>query len=1058
MQSDVAMVVHVNGGHAMMEDVSSAQNHSGQLGPPGGSMGMGGKMNADDQTQRPQYSIPGILHFIQHEWARFEMERAQWDVERAEFQARIAFLQGERKGQENLKNDLIRRIKMLEFALKQERIKAHKLKYDSDPNPTELKAPVFDDINKDEPMDGEMFITSNSNVSWRQGRQLLRQYLQEIGYTDTILDVRSARVRTLLGLGPANTGSGQTEEKSPHPTVNGGGSGTPGEPVKRPSDTQRRVPGKKMANVAENTLLDAEASVLATFDFLATENVDMDDEEDNFSDEMEDAVSADDEAEERMDNRRIKSKTLGAGDDLGDADSESVLTEFDFLGPDSGEGGREARSQGDGSDWGKRPFFPLASALSNLPSSQCHLALRCSRSSLLDRECLSLARHVECIESSITTRLGLGTDRARLHASTLSNLAGEMRTGRMHVTKADSGCHDPCSFELMRVTLAGLSCDNADRAATLDVGRFSNFRTPKYEIFRTLRVFDCSQAQAEHQCGACVQSVSRIRPAHKWGNPLDCVTPVIPTTSSASFPKKGMSLNGGGCGGNTDGSEEDEEEEEEMTGEQWGADPQLISQLVEEYRRERKGRKGAPSQSESSPLPPSLFPPSPMSLSFSFLEGRPSSSPSASSSSSSFTSGSGDSMLNGSGQPQQGTRLGYAPFLEEAEDNGSSCSSPQVETGITLSPPRPRRPLMGAPGVDEDNIDAALGLGELAGLTVNNEAESSYDISATKESFRKTWNAKYTLRSHFDGVRALAFHPVEPVLITASEDHTLKLWNLQKTVPAKKTAALDVEPVYTFRGHAGPVLCLAMSATGEQCFSGGLDHTIRCWNVPSSAIDPYDAFEPGVLSATLWGHTDAVWSLSMHAAKLQLLSCSGDGTVRLWSPHSKVPLLHTYTAPETGGCARTSGDRRRGVRMGTRATYTLETSSPRLTRSRLTRSRLTRSRLTYTLETYTCHAYAANEVVMFVLAVPPCAGKMVHSMVAHLDAVTSLAIDPNGLYLLSGSHDCSIRLWNLDNKTCVQEITSHRKKFDESIFDVAFHPSKPYIASAGADALAKVFV
>lgn len=59
---------------------------------------------------------------------------------------------------------------------------------------------------------------------------------------------------------------------------------------------------------------------------------------------------------------------------------------------------------------------------------------------------------------------------------------------------------------------------------------------------------------------------------------------------------------------------------------------------------------------------------------------------------------------------------------------------------------------------------------------------------------------------------------------------------------------------------------------------------------------------------------------------------------------------------------------------------------------------------------------------------------------------------------LCTGHDCSIRLWNLDNKTCVQEITSHRKKFDESIFDVAFHPSKPYIASAGADALAKVFV
>ena len=40
--------------------------------------------------------------------------------------------------------------------------------------------------------------------------------------------------------------------------------------------------------------------------------------------------------------------------------------------------------------------------------------------------------------------------------------------------------------------------------------------------------------------------------------------------------------------------------------------------------------------------------------------------------------------------------------------------------------------------------------------------------------------------SHFDGIRALVFHPVEPVLITAAEDHMLKLWNLQKTVPAKK--------------------------------------------------------------------------------------------------------------------------------------------------------------------------------------------------------------------------------------------------------------------------------
>lgn len=53
--------------------------------------------------------------------------------------------------------------------------------------------------------------------------------------------------------------------------------------------------------------------------------------------------------------------------------------------------------------------------------------------------------------------------------------------------------------------------------------------------------------------------------------------------------------------------------------------------------------------------------------------------------------------------------------------------------------------------------------------------------------------------SHFDGIRALVFHPVEPVLITAAEDHMLKLWNLQKTVPAKRS--VTVARPYRLKGQ-----------------------------------------------------------------------------------------------------------------------------------------------------------------------------------------------------------------------------------------------------------------
>lgn len=83
---------------------------------------------------------------------------------------------------------------------------------------------------------------------------------------------------------------------------------------------------------------------------------------------------------------------------------------------------------------------------------------------------------------------------------------------------------------------------------------------------------------------------------------------------------------------------------------------------------------------------------------------------------------------------------------------------------------------------------------------------------------------------------------------------------------------------------------------------------------------------------------------------------------------------------------------------------------------------------------------------------------MIHSVVAHLDSVTSPTVDPDGICLISGSHKSSIRLWNLDSKTCVEEITAHRKKLDESIYNVAFHLSKACIASAGAEVLANVFV
>ncbi|XP_034370490.1 striatin-3 isoform X2 [Arvicanthis niloticus] len=750
------------GGQGMAAPPRPQQGPGGNLSlPPGanGAPGGGGPPAAEaagppagPELSRPQqYTIPGILHYIQHEWARFEMERAHWEVERAELQARIAFLQGERKGQENLKKDLVRRIKMLEYALKQERAKYHKLKYGTELNQGDLKMPTFE---SEETKDVEAPpAPQNSQLTWKQGRQLLRQYLQEVGYTDTILDVRSQRVRSLLGLSNSEP-NGSVEAKNLEQILNGGESPKQkGQEIKRPS-----------------------GDVLETFNFL--ENADDSDEEEN------DMIEGIPEGKDKLRIHKHKIGNEGLAADLtDDPDTEEALKEFDFLvTAEDGEGAGEARSSGDGTEWGV------------------------NRTNLCD----------------MITDLG-----------------------------DDELPHIPSGII------------NQSRSAST-------------------RMADHEGARAE----------------------------------------------------------------------------------------------------EAEPI--------------------------------TFPSGGGKSFIMGS----------------------------------------------------DDVLLSVLGLGDLADLTVTNDADYSYDLPANKDAFRKTWNPKYTLRSHFDGVRALAFHPVEPVLVTASEDHTLKLWNLQKTVPAKKSASLDVEPIYTFRAHIGPVLSLAISSNGEQCFSGGIDATIQWWNMPSPNVDPYDTYESNVLAGTLVAHTDAVWGLAYSGIKNQLLSCSADGTIRLWNPQEKLPCICTYNGDKEHGIP-TSVDfigcdpahMVTSFNTGSAVIYDLETSQSLVMLSSQVDSGLQSSNhinrvVSHPTLPVTITAHEDRHIKFF----DNKTGKMIHSMVAHLDAVTSLAVDPNGIYLMSGSHDCSIRLWNLDSKTCVQEITAHRKKLDESIYDVAFHPSKAYIASAGADALAKVFV
>lgn len=249
-----------------------------------------------------------------------------------------------------------------------------------------------------------------------------------------------------------------------------------------------------------------------------------------------------------------------------------------------------------------------------------------------------------------------------------------------------------------------------------------------------------------------------------------------------------------------------------------------------------------------------------------------------------------------------------------------------------------------------------------------------------------------------------------------------------------------------------------MNQNGEYCISGGADGTIRFWNLSCATGDPYEAYDPAIVGPIMRQHTDAVWHLVHHPTQPFMVSCGADERLVWWNT-DKLTVLSQIGVSEWG--APTSAD----VFVSDTVKVSASFSHHAAIFDVETGKAVVKFKIPENPDDYVYRivnhpslpiaisAHEDREVRFFDINT----GMIICSMVAHLDAVSSVAVDPNGLYLITGSHDSSVRFWSMDSKTCLQENTAHRKKMDESIFDVAFHPSKSHVASAGADGVAKVY-
>ncbi|KAI3610628.1 striatin-related protein [Moniliophthora roreri] len=363
------------------------------------------------------------------------------------------------------------------------------------------------------------------------------------------------------------------------------------------------------------------------------------------------------------------------------------------------------------------------------------------------------------------------------------------------------------------------------------------------------------------------------------------------------------------------------------------------------------------------------------------------------------------------------------------------------------------------------------------------EVEDDESVGSEVEG-SKVWKPKRTLRNHLDAVRALAFHPNELCLATGGDDCTVKIWRMDVAGLASSNSRVttEIEPQLTLRGHSAAITRLIHSPLKRLLYSASLDSSIRVWALPASSHTTYAPYDETRSRGELIGHTDAVWDLALVRDESTLISCGAEGAVKVWD----------VSGPSGGGSLKLTWGWHGLEGIGHDDLHE-DTDAPGATAVEAIKSDLKKVAVAYQnaivkifdiesgkevqrlpsdisydgtpatqINRITSHPTMSLLVTAhedkFIRIFDIITGQCTHSMHAHLDGVTSLSIDASGFSLVSGSHDCSIRFWDLlGSRQCVQEITTHREKAREGVLDVEFHSSLPFMASAGADGVVKLY-
>jgi len=331
--------------------------------------------------------------------------------------------------------------------------------------------------------------------------------------------------------------------------------------------------------------------------------------------------------------------------------------------------------------------------------------------------------------------------------------------------------------------------------------------------------------------------------------------------------------------------------------------------------------------------------------------------------------------------------------------------------------------------------------------------------------------ATHTLQGHSAPVSTVEVHPVFTVVVSGSEDGTIKVWDHESG-----------DYVRTLKGHTNTVTSLSFSPTGSHLASASTDLSIKLWDVdtyacvrtlrghdhtisavrflPLAASSTSDNHNVVATNNTATGESTAAAGLDAETAGSQhVLTASRDQTVKVWDVETGFCDLTLSDHGDWVRCIAVRADGELFCTAGNDTTiwvYDHERNKVCCLRGHehvvesvaflceTTTKKTSVSKQVEAARDWVASAGRDRTVRLWSVSAVSC----LFSFEAHDNWVRSVLMHPSGNYLISAGDDRTIRVMDIQAKRCLRTLEAAHPHF---ITSLGMHPTLPILVSGSVD-------